>query len=321
MSIDVIGYGRGVKDYLCIVDEIPEKNGFARSQGVTSQCGGKVSTAMAACARLGVKSAMMGVVGGDYNGNFVREDFIRHGVDVSHLAVDPDGSNVYCWGIASLKHQSRMFIGMEGTARAYAPEEMDEDFIRQAKVVHVDCGDAAAVRLLELAHRNGIVTAIDADSYTPEIEALEPQIDWFIASEFYYEARAQGKMTPQEFCRQLVRQGSKIAIVTLGERGCVGCDGERVFALPAYSNVSVVDTTGAGDVFHGAFLAGMVRGMACVEAARFASAVSAIKCTRIGGRAGIPDWEMTMTFMQTGEIVRQEELDARVAFYRQAYVG
>ena len=109
-------------------------------------------------------------------------------------------------------------------------------------------------------------------------------------------------------------RGPEIVVFTFGEKGCVGLSGEGYFEIPAFQ-VDAVDTVGAGDVYHGAFLAGLLKGLPVVEVARMASAVSAIKCTRIGGRAGIPDMDTVQHFMRTGEI-DYTEIDARVEFYK-----
>ena len=100
---------------------------------------------------------------------------------------------------------------------------------------------------------------------------------------------------------------------TFGEKGCIGMTKGGYFELPAYK-VDVVDTVGAGDVYHGAFLAGLLKGYSAEYTAKLASAVSAIKCTRIGGRAGIPNWEVTDNFLETGEI-DYREIDERVKKY------
>ena len=101
---------------------------------------------------------------------------------------------------------------------------------------------------------------------------------------------------------------------TFGEKGCIGMTKGGYFELPVYK-VDVVDTVGAGDVYHGAFLAGLLKGYSAEYTAKLASAVSAIKCTRIGGRAGIPDLETAQHFMETG-VINYTDIDARVEFYK-----
>lgn len=130
---------------------------------------------------------------------------------------------------------------------------------------------------------------------------------------FYLDSMFQNE-NYEKNCRKVLEMGPEIVIFTFGAKGCCGVskNGE-FFRLDAYS-VSVEDTVGAGDVFHGAFLAALIRGMTVRDAAQFSSAVSAIKCTRIGGRAGIPNYDTTIRFMQTGKI-DYTEIDTRVRFY------
>jgi len=103
-------------------------------------------------------------------------------------------------------------------------------------------------------------------------------------------------------------------VFTFGEKGCVGLDREGFFRLPAFQ-VEAQDTVGAGDVFHGAFLAALLKGYSLKECARYASGTSAIKCTRIGGRAGIPNEQVLEQFLRTG-IIDYTEIDQRVEYYR-----
>ena len=107
--------------------------------------------------------------------------------------------------------------------------------------------------------------------------------------------------------------GPPVVVFTLGPHGCVGYSKDGFFQLDSY-DVQVADTVGAGDVFHGAFAVGMVEGMTALEAAKLATAVACIKCTRIGGRAGIPDRATSEKFMKTGEI-DYTEIDQRTVFY------
>jgi len=107
-------------------------------------------------------------------------------------------------------------------------------------------------------------------------------------------------------------------VFTLGVKGCLGIDNnDKYFTLPAFRNISVVDTTGAGDVFHGAFIFGLLQGWDVKKTSKFSSAVSALKCTRLGGRAAIPDYDTVQKFIKTGNI-DYTEIDKRVAFYREA---
>ena len=103
-------------------------------------------------------------------------------------------------------------------------------------------------------------------------------------------------------------------VVTLGSEGCVGVQGGEYFESPAFTQITVADTTGAGDLCHGAFLYGLLQGWSAEETAKFSSAVSAIKCTRLGGRAAIPNRATVDRFLKDG-FIDYTEIDERVRFY------
>ncbi|NLO09616.1 MAG: carbohydrate kinase family protein [Clostridiales bacterium] len=312
---DIIGLGTPVKDLLITIDDMPVRDSAIMINDYSSQGGGKVSTAMVAAARLGAKVSMCGVVGSDSKGEFIIEDFKRHGIDVSHMVIDEGKTSVYCLCIAEKETQTRRFFGKAGTARMLALEDMDYDYLKSAKIIHVESGNNVIRNAVEFAKKEGVTVSIDADNYTEEIENMEHLIDIFIASEFYYKKRFPS-LSHEEGLACLAEKGCKIAIFTLGSRGCVGLYNNEYFSFPAFTGLNIIDTTGAGDVFHGAYLSAYLKGIDPKECARVASAVSAIKCTRIGGRSGIPDWDMTRSFLDNNQIVNEETLDKRVDFYR-----
>ena len=157
----------------------------------------------------------------------------------------------------------------------------------------------------------------DADEYAPETAESLALIDVFIASEFFYQGMFAGGGFPRA-CEELRKRGPGIVVITLGSRGCVGLDPRGYFREPAFTNVEVVDTTGAGDVYHGAFIYGLLRGWASRDVARFANAAAAIKCTRLGGRAALPGAATVMRFMEEGTI-EYAEIDERVKRYARGF--
>ncbi|MCZ6679310.1 MAG: PfkB family carbohydrate kinase [Candidatus Poribacteria bacterium] len=103
--------------------------------------------------------------------------------------------------------------------------------------------------------------------------------------------------TPVEAVLQrLCEFGAKIAVVTLGERGCVAKWEKGIFAFPAFP-VNVIDTTGAGDAFHGGFIYGLLQDWPVEQTIRFASAVAALNCCNLGGRSGLPTVEEVDRFL------------------------
>ena len=315
-EMEIIGLGKPVKDFLITLQKMPPEDQGTWLDDYSSQCGGKVATAIVAAARLGMQTAMCGVVGSDGKGDAIIEDFAYHNVDTTYVIREEGKTSPYCICIAEKESESRRFLADRGTAGNFDEEQLDFDYIKKAKAIHLENGDAASRKAAAFARENHILVSMDADSYTPQIEEMEELCDIFIGSAFYFNQRFQGKVTYKEGLLEIAEKGCSVVIFTQGSKGCVGIAEGEYFELPAYRNVPVVDTTGAGDVFHGAFLSAYLNGFKAEESARFASAVSAIKITKIGGRAGIPDWKMTMHFMDTGKIERENELDERVQYYR-----
>ena len=313
--MDVVGIGTPYYDMVINVSKMPGLDGAAGANEAFYQGGGKVATAMAAAARLGRSAGMMAKVGENHRGQFIINDFRYNGVDTSAIIVDAPGtSSPFCLSLSEEEHKTRIFIGKEGTAGELLPEEIDYEYLGKAKYLHLENGRPASAAAALFAREHGIVTVMDADNYQEGIVKLLPCLDVFIASEFFYRDMF-GDLPYEEGCRKLLEAGPSTAIVTLGSRGSVGMTAQDGFFRTESFQVPVRDTTGAGDVFHGAYLVGLLEGMDAPECARFASAVSAIKCTCFGGRTGIPNRDTVQRFLETGEIDRTEA-QRRLAYYR-----
>ena len=313
--MDGVGIGTPYYDMVINVSKMPGLDGAAGANEAFYQGGGKVATAMAAAARLGRSAGMMAKVGENHRGQFIINDFRYNGVDTSAIIVDAPGtSSPFCLSLSEEEHKTRIFIGKEGTAGELLPEEIDYEYLGKAKYLHLENGRPASAAAALFAREHGIVTVMDADNYQEGIVKLLPCLDVFIASEFFYRDMF-GNLPYEEGCRKLLEAGPSTAIVTLGSRGSVGMTAQDGFFRTESFQVPVRDTTGAGDVFHGAYIVGLLEGMDAPECARFASAVSAIKCTCFGGRTGIPNRDTVQRFLETGEIDRTEA-QRRLAYYR-----
>ena len=314
MGIDVVGIGTPIMDFLMDIDRLPKTDGVTGIHEYSWQGGGKVPTAMVTLGRLGVRAAMAGVVGGDAFGSFCVEDFKRHGLDASHVIVDKDATTTFAVCIAERLTRGRSFLGKRGSCRRLETSDLDKKLITSAKYLHMSDMHSVNIEASTMARAAGVKVVYDADMYDVETKDNLNRIDAFIASEFFY----TGMFSDGGYelnCRKLQALGPDIVVITLGERGSVGVYGDQYFEIPACTNVNVVDTTGAGDVFHGAFIFGMLQEWDMERIVRFASAVAAIKCTRLGGRVGIPGLAEVERFMADG-FIDYTGIDKRVAFYR-----
>jgi sulfofructose kinase len=313
MAIDIIGVGYPFMDCLIQMSELPKSNGASDLLDYSWQGGGMVATGLVAASVLGASCSIIGVVGGDQHGLFCKNDLKRDGVDVSHLIIDINGTTDLSFVLSESLKSARSFISRRGSRRKLLSSDLEKGYIAGAKYLLVSAMDPVSVCACKIARENGVKVVIDADIYDLLIVEHIGVIDVFIGSEDFY----VGMFSDNDYetnCRKLASLGPKIAMITLGQRGCTGIYEGAYMKLPAF-HVKVVDANGAGDVYHGAFIYGMLQGWEGRYVAEFASAVSAIKCTRLGGRAGIPHAAVAEGFMRNGEI-DYTEIDKRVDMYR-----
>ena len=302
MERDLVAYGTPFVDNLVHIDHLPTKRDEgARIIETSWQCGGKVSSALAAYGALGGASSFVGVCGADSFGQFFVDDYKTYNVDTSRVI--RDGTNSFSLVLSDPVTKGRNIIGRRGTMRTYQPSDIDAEFVASHKLVHLENGNDASRELARIMHKAGKLVSVDADGYSEALEEFSPEIDLFLGSEFYYtklygEDRDVGNIEKNMRAFKKER-GNKVVGFTFGELGsAVLWDGGFRFAQ-GYK-VEVVDTVGAGDDWHGGFLFGYLRGWDVGECAQFANAVSAIKCTGIGGRAALPTLQMVKDFMATG---------------------
>lgn len=323
-NFDVIGVENLIMDLALQIDKLPSTDGMSRLKDYCWQSGGNASSAIVALARLGARCGMIGAAGNDPFGRFCREDMERHGVDVSHIKTG-DGETTFCICLAEEETQGRSFLGKMGTVPAMSAEEVDESYIAQSRAIHLSSIPSDAVKdAVAYAKRNGVLISLDAGAVFPGAAELARQVDILIMSEAFYRSLFSGGGY-EENCRSLLGEGPQIVIVTLGRRGCAGASAEGTFALPAFDKgYPIVDTTGAGDVFHGGFLYAYLERFGkepyrytVMDCACFASAVSYINCTTLGGRTGIPSLYMVDKFLNEG-VLDKTEIAARKEFYKNA---
>lgn len=298
----IIAYGVPFMDFLVNLSHLPtQKDESALIKQTSWQGGGKVASALTAVGQLGGKSAMLGVIGADSFGDFLLKDFAHYNVDTSRMV--RDGKNAFSVVLSDPVTKGRNILSKPTTSRAYTVDDIDADYVRGYDILHLERPDEVSHKLADIIHEAGGIVAFDGDGYSEQTQAMLPKIDVFIGSEFYYE-KLFGNSEDYETNFEAVRKlGPSIVVFTFGDKGsAVKWDGGFHFA-PGYS-VDVVDTVGAGDVYHGAYVFALAKGMQPDESAQFANAVAAIKCTGIGGRAAVPDYDMTIDFIKTGKYDR-----------------
>jgi ribokinase len=293
----VVGIGQCSWDYLAEVDSYPPKNTKKEVLRWEEQGGGPVATALVTLSRLGIPSRFHGIVGADDAGEKIRQSLAKENIGVSGL-LKRDGARSQRAFIAIEKTSgTRTIFWKRPSGKELAPDELGSSLLEKDDFVLLDglMGDVS-LYATEKAKRMHIPVMLDAGRLRAGMMDIASRCDYVVASEEF--AKELGWNDNATHFRQKVHKlGFRVTTITLGERGSVTFLGDEIIEVPAF-RVDVVDTTGAGDVFHGGYIYGLLQGWNIKRCLKFASAAAALKCREIGGRAGIPSLSEVMRFLE-----------------------
>jgi len=296
MKFDVVGLGHSAVDYLGVVPRYPALDEKIEMLEFAKQGGGPVATALVTLSRLGASTAYIGKVGDDDFGKFILEEFKKEGVDTRGVIVEKGASSLFAFCVIEKNTGKRTIFWSTGRRSEINPGKLNKELIVSAKFLHLDGHETeAAIQAAKWAREKNIKIILDPDIISPGIEELISLSDVVIASSSFVQ-NFTGEESYSEGAEKLFSLGPEIVVVTLGEKGCLCKSKDGIFTKPAFK-VKVIDTTGAGDVFHGAFIYGLLKRWDLEKIAEFSNAVAAIKCTKLGGRAGIPNLEEVNKFL------------------------
>jgi sulfofructose kinase len=299
---DILGLGCVAVDDLLYVDAYPQADTKARVQSRDRQCGGLTATALVAAARLGARCAYAGTLGDDDASQFVVHRLQEEGISVRQLCRRADARPIRSVIIVDRNQRTRtIFYDLEGAAPV-TPDWPSEELIRAARVLFVDhFGVEGMLRATRLARAAAIpvVADFESDPGGPAFRQLVAEVDHPIVS-LDFARQWTGREQPAQAALALWSPGRQAVVVTCGLDGCWYVGSQQPTAArhqPAFA-VPTVDTTGCGDVFHGAYAAGLAQGQDLPTRLRWAAAAAALKATRPGGQAGIPTRTIVQTFLQ-----------------------
>ncbi len=286
---DVIGIGATSVDYVYRLPVLPEADGPQAKIRISSHrisCGGQTATALATCAALGLKAKFAGVLGSDDNGARIRAELLRRDIDVTDAVVH-DGVNQFAAILVDERTGERIVLWSRDEGLALRPDELSAELLASAAIVHVDDVDQeGAIRAARRAREFGAVVTSDIDRVTDRTEEFVGAVTIPILAEHVPPALT-GEKDIERALRKLRLRHDTMLCVTLGRHGAVILDGDTLHHQAAF-HVDAVDTTGAGDVFRGAFMLGLLRGWPPPELLRFANAAAAVSCTRAGAMDAVP---------------------------------
>lgn len=293
---DVVGLGLNAMDTICVVDALPAPNTKIPIREIRVEPGGQVATALVTCTRLGLRTKYIGSVGDDDWGRAQLESLRRENLDVEHVRI-VEGATTQV-AVILLESGERTILWHHDPRLNYPAELLSRETILSARALHLDgCDSGAALEAARWAKTAGIPVIIDIDEiYSDSTHELLKTVDYLIAAE-EFARNVSGSTSPEDGVRALAsRYGCPVAGVTLGSQGAVFWNRGTLLRSPAFK-VPVSDTTGAGDVFHGAFIYGLLQAWALERTVRFANAAAALKCTQIGARRGIPSMRQVDEFL------------------------
>lgn len=311
-EFDVVGIGLNATDTLLRVPHFPAFGGKAPFHGEQYSVGGQVASAIVTCAKLGLRSKYIGTVGNDYRAQLQMESLEAAEIDIRHV-MRRECPNQSAYIIIDEATGERTVFWHFAEGLAMAPEEITEDQITCARLLHIDGHHTAAVeRAARIAKAHGIPVTVDVDTIYPGFDEVLPHVDYLLASS-EFPGRWTGIEDPFKALETMRRRfGMKVAAMTLGAHGALAL-GENGFVYSPAFVVNCVDTTGAGDVFHGAFCYAVLQQMPMADALGFSNAMAALNCTAVGARGGIATLEEARKLLDRGERRSQPEIARRAS--------
>jgi sulfofructose kinase len=312
-SFDVLGIGLNATDTLLLVDEFPPYAGKVPFQKEMLSPGGQVATAMVACARLGLRARYIGTIGDNRRGRIQRESLDGTGVDTSGLIVRSGCPNQTAYIVIDTRTGERTVLWQRAECLRLSASEIRSDDIALARMLHIDgCDVEAAAYAASIARAHGIPVSLDVDTVYPNFDSVLKNVDYLVSGSDWLH-RWTGETDPFLALEQVQTvYGMRVAATTLGEGGALAREGGRWAYSPGF-HVSAVDTTGAGDVFHGAFCYAILEGMPLERALEFSNAAAAINCTAIGARGHIPSREEVLRLIAQAVSPAARSEDAAIA--------
>ncbi|MHC5024195.1 MAG: carbohydrate kinase family protein [Planctomycetota bacterium] len=308
-DIDLLGFGVAAVDELIEIAAQPPVDVKVDVNGHATQCGGICVNALVAAARLGLRCHYAGPLGENHLSRIVREGMDDAGITYAAPVACPDTGPSHAFILVDRSAGTRTIFMNKARVREMAPGEPAESLIARSRALYVDAWRLdAGLPAVQAARRLGVEVIADFEEYEPDrVRPLLPYVDHLILPRSYAQLLT-GAERVEEMLHSLARQSRRCTSVTVGDAGSWFMTDDEpgvVHHQPAYE-ANVVDTTGCGDAFHGAYMAGVLGGMTVGESMRFAAAAAALSATALGAQAGLP------TRSEVEALLSRETAGARV---------
>lgn len=298
-QFDVAGFGIATIDYICLVNELANFYNPIFISDVKLFGGGVVPTALVAFQRLGGKSSFITLLGKDWIGKEIIKGLKREKIDCSAIDIVDNLHSPFSFIQVSKTHGDRAIAFYPGCSSLLKLTERAKYLISKCKILHLDgLNPEENLKASEFAHKQGLKVMVDTNKVLEGTKNLLTNADYLILPKYFlYEYTGLDNI--KEALLKIKNEcNPEILVATLGIEGALALVNDNFLHVETFKEVEIKDTTGAGDVYHGAFLFGIINGWSVKDTMVFASAVSSIKCMSYGGRDGIPNFDTTMKFLK-----------------------
>ena len=300
-DFDVVGVGLNATDTLILLSKFPAYAGKVAFEREILSPGGQVASAMATCARLGLRVKYIGTVGDDERGRIQLESLRATGINLDDVQVRANCPNQTAYILIDETTGERTVLWRREDCLRMDPATITPEQITNARLLHIDGHDTPAVaKAAQIARQHGIPVTVDVDTIYHGFEKVLAHVDYLIASS-EFPIQLTNERDPFKALETIQDEfHMRLAGMTLGAHGALALVEGRFVYSPAFV-VNCVDTTGAGDVFHGAFCYAVLQNMPAREALEFSNAMAALNCTALGARGGISTIQEARALMQRAE--------------------
>jgi sugar/nucleoside kinase (ribokinase family) len=299
-DFDVVGMGLNAVDHICLIPRFPRYGEKLRMIAFERTPGGQVASAMTACARWGLRVKYIGKVGSGDMGDFSYSCLEREGIDLSDVVRVEGAVNQFAQILVDNETAERTIIWKRDDRLSMSPDEVPVDAIARGRFLLLDGHDApAAARAAREARRRGTQVVIDAETVKDGTREMVEASHYAVCSQRFPEAFT-GLADMEKALLRIRSSGPRCVVATLGREGAICRDDDSFVRSPGFK-VRCVDSTGAGDVFHGAFIYGLAQGWQMERILDFSNAAAALNCRVIGARGGIEPVSEIFNLIERGE--------------------
>jgi sulfofructose kinase len=298
---DVVGFGTNSVDQLCVIAEYPRRESKTEILQYERLPGGQVATAIKFLARMGLRAKYVGKVGGDDSGLFCLQELRADRIDIGSVLIEQDAKNQFAVILIDGKSGERTIFSKRDSHLNFKASELNEEIICAGRLLHLDGYDSeSALQSAAWCQKRQIPIVMDLDTVVPNCQELIENVDFLIVSS-NFPCELTGKNDLMEAFRELRHRYAGFLAMTLGSKGSIAWVGNQCFAFPGLK-IKACDTTGAGDIFHGAFIYGLLQNWPIKKIMDFSNTAAGLSCMSLGAQTGIRPYHEILQHLNSHEL-------------------